>query len=307
MKPRASLLLLLAWLIAGCTVDSSTADTRADEDRVIGTVVDGRGARLSTSVPRVRVVSLMPSMTEIVVAFGGASQLAGRTRFDEDPAISDVPSVGGTVNPDVEAILEARPDLVITWADTDARALTERFESFGLPVYAARARSIDDFERHARALGALLGRSAAAEALVEQVGQQLEAVRVDAPEAERPSVLFVVWPRPLITTGAGTFVDELIRQVGGRSAFDDLNDPWPTVSFEAVLERAPDLVVVTSEHAEGLVPHWIEQDPTWRTLDAVRLGRVHLVDADIFNRPGPRMVDAAVELAEYVRGARAPE
>jgi len=307
VKPRASLLLLLAWLIAGCTVDSSTADTRADEDRVIGTVVDGRGARLSTSVPRVRVVSLMPSMTEIVVAFGGASQLAGRTRFDEDPAISDVPSVGGTVNPDVEAILEARPDLVITWADTDARALTERFESFGLPVYAARARSIDDFERHARALGALLGRSAAAEALVEQVGQQLEAVRVDAPEAERPSVLFVVWPRPLITTGAGTFVDELIRQVGGRSAFDDLNDPWPTVSFEAVLERAPDLVVVTSEHAEGLVPHWIEQDPTWRTLDAVRLGRVHLVDADIFNRPGPRMVDAAVELAEYVRGARAPE
>ncbi|MEX2465306.1 MAG: helical backbone metal receptor [Gemmatimonadota bacterium] len=303
-RPACFALLALAWVAGGCAMDSSAEDVSSQDPSVSGTVVDGRGVSLSAAVPRERVVSLVPSLTEIVVALGGASQLVGRTRFDEHPAISDVPSVGGTVNPDVEAILDTRPDLVITWADADARALSDRFESFGLPVYAARARAIEDFERHALALGTLLGRSDASKALVEHVRARLDEVRVEVPEEERPSVLFVVWPRPLITTGRGTFVDELIRTVGGRGAFDDLEDPWPTVSLEAVLDRSPDVVVIASEHAEGLVPDWIEQDPVWRTLDAVRLGRVHLVDADVFNRPGPRMVDAAFELAGYVRAAR---
>lgn len=299
--------LVLVSLAGGCTVDSSAAAGRAGAgsgsppDSV---VVDGRGRQLSTEPIRERVVSLVPSLTEIVVGLGGAPELVGRTRYDEDPRISDVPSMGGTVSPDVEAILDSRPDLVITWSDADARSLSERFESFGLSVYAARARSIADFERHTSAIGALLGRSEQADALVARVHERFEDVRVEAPEEARPKVLFVVWPQPLITTGKDTFVDELIRLVGARGAFDDLRDPWPTVSFEAVLERDPDLVIVASEHAEGLVPEWIEEDPRWRTLDAVRDGHVHLVDADVFNRPGPRMADAAEELAGYVRAVR---
>ncbi|MDZ7778474.1 MAG: cobalamin-binding protein [Gemmatimonadota bacterium] len=301
-------LLALVWLAVGCTVDSSAAagsrTAGAGDVPADSFVVDGRGKRLSTGTPRERVVSLVPSLTEIIVELGGASQLVGRTRFDEDPRIAEVPSVGGTVSPDVEAILDSRPDLVVTWSDADARSLSERFESFDLPVYAARARSIADFDRHAAALGALLGRSGQADDLVARVHERFDDLRVEVPEEARPKVLFVVWPQPLITTGRDTFVDELIRLVGGRGAFDDLADPWPTVSFEAVLERDPDLVIVSSEHAEGLVPDWIEEDPFWRTLDAVREGHVHLVDADVFNRPGPGMVDAAEELAGYVRAVR---
>lgn len=308
MTFRAAGLMLAAllWGAGGCVVDSSVESASPDSPAVETTVVDGRGVLLSAAVPRQRVVSLVPSLTETVVALGGAPQLVGRTRFDEHPAIAAVPSVGGTVNPDVEAILEKRPDLVISWADADARALSERFESFGIPVYAARARSLADFERHALALGALLGRAGAAVELVAHVRARLDDVRVEVSEETRPKVLFVVWPKPLITTGRGTFADELIRTVGARGLFDDLEDPWPTVSMEAVLERKPDVVIVASEHARGLVPHWIENDPVWRTLDAVRLGRVHLVDADVFNRPGPRMVDAAYELAGYVRAVEGP-
>jgi iron complex transport system substrate-binding protein len=114
-------------------------------------------------------------------------------------------------------------------------------------------------------------------------------------------VLFVIWPRPLVTTGSGTFVDELIRLVGARGAFDDLDEPWPTVSMEVVLERDPDLIVIASEDAGGPVPTWIGRHPLWGRLSAVRDGRVHLVDGDLFNRPGPRMDDAAAELAGYVR------
>lgn len=295
-------------VVAGCSLDASHAGAAAEGADAERFVMDGRGVRLSLATPRQRVVSLVPSLTEVVVALGGAEQLVGRTRFDEDPRIADVVSVGGTVDPDVEATLDLRPDLVITWSDADARFLTERFEGFGIPVYAARAGSIADFEGHALALGALLGREAEGEAVVNDVRRRLHALRMDVREGEdRPSVLFVVWPKPLITTGGGTFVDEMIRAVGARGTFDDVADPWPTVSFEQVLERRPDVVVIASEHAEGLVPDWIERDPLWNALEAVRLGHVHLVDADLFNRPGPRMADAAEELAAYVRAARLRE
>lgn len=304
-RARAALLCALTTLmVAGCSLDASHADAAAEGADAERFVVDGRGVRLSLATPRRRVVSLVPSLTEVVVALGGAEFLVGRTRFDEDPRIAGVTSVGGTVDPDVEAILDLRPDLVITWSDADARSLTERFEAFRIPVYAARARSIDDFERHVLALGALLGHEAEGEAVVTDVRGRLDALRTDVREDDRPSVLFVVWPKPLITTGGGTFVDELIRAVGARGAFDDVADPWPTVSFEQVLERRPDVVVIASEHAEGLVPDWIERDALWNTLEAVRLGHVHLVDADLFNRPGPRMADAAEELAGYVRAVR---
>jgi iron complex transport system substrate-binding protein len=106
-----------------------------------------------------------------------------------------------------------------------------------------------------------------------------------------------------MTSGRGTFVDELIDLAGGRGAFADLAAPWPTVAFESVLARDPDLILVASENEGevGPVPTWIERDDRWSALDAVREGRVHRVDADLFNRPGPSMVLAASELAGLLR------
>jgi iron complex transport system substrate-binding protein len=288
--------------VAACGTDPGVerAERAPDTDDV---VVDGRGHRLSTSTPRARVVSLVPSVTEIVVALGGAGRLVGRTRFDEDPRLVDVRSVGGAVDPNVEAILDVRPDLVVTWADVGADALTARLESLGLHVYAASVGSIADFHRHTAALGALLGRVEAADSLTRRVENGLAAARPRDPVTDPPVVLFVLWPQPLMTSGRGTFVDELIELAGGRGAFADLAAPWPTVSFESVLERDPDLILVASENEGevGPVPRWIERDARWRGLEAVREGRVHRVDADLFNRPGPGMVRAASELAGLLR------
>lgn len=307
-RGAAAMTFALAGTLAGSS--SCTAEGAADELRESGAgaegahvVVDGRGVSLSSAEVRTRVVSLVPSMTETLLAFGAAPALVGRTRFDGDPRIAHVPSVGGSVNPDLESIVGARPDLVVTWADEDARALAERLESLGLPVYAARSRSVADFERHALALGRLLHRQEAATEMVGDVRRRIEHLRVDVGEEERPRVLFVVWPRPLMTTGRHTFVAELIRAVGGRGAFEDVNDPWPTVSFEAVLERNPEVIVVAGERPSSEVPDWMASDARWQTIDALREDRVHVVDGDRFNRPGPGMADAAEELARYVRAA----
>jgi len=293
--------LLLAAAVFGCDADRALERAPLSSPEASGFVVDSRDRPLSTSAPRARVVSLVPALTDIVLALGAAHQIVGRTRFDTDVRLERVPSVGGTVDANVEAILDAAPDIVITWADVDVRGLTETLESFDVSVYAARSHSVADFARHTRALGALLGRGAEADSLIRKIDAGLEAVRDPVADSVRPTVLFVIWPRPLVTTGSGTFVDELIRLVGARGAFDDLDEPWPTVSIEAVLERDPDLIVIASEDAHGAVPSWIGRHPLWGGLSAVREGRVHLVDGDLFNRPGPRMDVAAGQLAGFVR------
>jgi iron complex transport system substrate-binding protein len=287
--------------VFGCDADRTIERGPASSPEAPGFVVDSRDRRLSTSAPRARVVSLVPALTDIILALGAAHQIVGRTRFDTDVRLEPVPSVGGTVDANVEAILDAAPDLVITWADVDVRSLTETLESFGVSVYAARSHAVADFERHTRALGALLGRGAEADSLIRKVDAGLDSVRHVVPDSVRPSVLFVIWSRPLVTTGSGTFVDELIRLVGARGVFDDLDEPWPTVSIEVVFERDPDLIVIASEDTHGAVPSWIGRHPLWGRLSAVREGRVHLVDGDLFNRPGPRMDVAAGQLAGFVR------
>jgi len=289
-----------AWDGRGGLLSSTLSAPPASPDSF---VLDDTGRRLSTAEPRIRVVSLVPALTDIVVELGGSASLAGRTRFDADARIAHVPSMGGALDPSLEAIVQARPDLVIVWADTDSRGVAERLESLGLPVYGAVVGSIDDVRRHTRALGSLLGRGDAAEKLMRRIEAGLHAARPPEPFADPPVVLVVLWPRPIMTSGRGTFIDELIRLVGARGAFDDLDVAWPTVSFEAVLQRDPDLILLAMDDPEEYRGSmgWIDDSSFWGTLRAVKAGRVHLVDADTFTRPGPAMVHAAAELARHVR------
>lgn len=255
-------------------------------------VVDDRGEFLDVTVPRRRIISLVPSVTETVVALGGADRLVARTRFDRDPRLGALPSVGGGVDPDLERIVSMGPDLVIFWVETDSRGLGESLRVLGIDTYGVRLGSIGDFRRHTRDLGRLVGLEGRADSLLAAVDQGLGSLRVAPPDARR-SLLFVAWPDPILTTGSGTFTDEIIRLVGGRGLFDDVSQPWPTVSLESVVARQPDLILVASgvrpeEEAAGLL-----MDRRWGGLRAVREGHVHGVDADLFTRPGPRMVEAA--------------
>lgn len=267
-------------------------------------VVDDLGNELALDAPPSRVVSLVPSLTETMVAMGASDQLVGRTRFDRDGRVQHLPSVGGSTDPDMEALLNLRPDLLVAWSDAGGTAIARRLEPLGIPSYLANPNSVEDFRRHARRLGRLLGRAPEADSLVWSIDGELDRLRVEASEEERPGVLFVLWPLPLTTSGRGTFVDELIRLVGARGVFDDLATPWPTVSLEAVVARNPDLVVLAGGPGGGGTPDWIREDPQWRLVDAVRGGRVHVVEADLFSRPGPGLVEAARALKRLVDTVR---
>jgi iron complex transport system substrate-binding protein len=258
---------------------------------------DGRGTRacgdagLEVRRPAARIVSLLPSVTEILLALGAGDRLVARTDYDTDSTLIRLPSVGGGLNPSLERLTVLRPDLVVGWAGDQS---LDRLAGHGVVVYRPQSQTLADVQCAMLRLGRALGLETAADSLTRAIDGELEGVRRAVQGRPRPSVFYVVWFDPPMTAGPGTYLDELIDIAGGRNAFADAPNPWPTVSLEAVLRRQPAIVIVPrgAERSARL-----RSTPGWRDLRAVRTGRVIEVDAGVFNRPGPRVGAAASTLA----------
>ncbi|NIP56918.1 MAG: ABC transporter substrate-binding protein [Gemmatimonadetes bacterium] len=255
--------------------------------------------------PPSRVVSLLPSLTELVLALGEGERLVARTRYDRDPRVRDLPSVGGGLRPNLETIGRLLPDLVLTWADEGDDRLVDRLEALHIPVYSADSQTLIDIRRHTKNLGRMLDVEKRADRLLDSIDQGLAQIRSRVDGVERPTVFYVVWLDPPTTAGPKTYLDSLISIAGGTNAFFDAPARWPQVSLEEVLRRDPDVVVLATRHdGSPAESTWIHERSGWRSLTAVRRDRVLVVDADLFNRPGPRVVEAARTLAKFLHPER---
>jgi iron complex transport system substrate-binding protein len=287
-------LLAFAVTAPGCGPIAS----RADSDIAL---TDGAGRAVQLDQPARRVVSIVPALTEWVIAMGAADHLVARTDYDAHPAVSALPSVGGGLDPSVEWIAARRPDLVVAWPDAPTRSLVSRLETLGVPVYTAPVQTIEEALVAAADLGRLLDTEAAAAAAIARVRAGLDEVARAVADRPRPSVLFLIGLDPLMAAGPGTFLDELLVRAGGRNALEDLRVLWPNLSLEEVVRRAPDVVVVGSAGTRDAAA-LLRTRPGWRDVPAVRAGRVHSVDPDRINRPGPTLDRAAAELARLIHG-----
>jgi iron complex transport system substrate-binding protein len=297
----------------GRTADSSTADTadpppRGGEAVAVAAirVVDDAGRPVVLAAPARRVISLIPAQTEVILRLAGPAVLVARTRWDTDPALAALPSVGNALTPSVEWLTARRPDLVIAWPDAQSRDVVSRLEDVGVPVYASRVESVADVRTMIRRLGVLLDRTAAADSLDAAITAELEYVRRLVAGRPQRSVLYLLNADPPMAAGPGTYVDELIRLAGGRNVFADLRQLWPQVALEEIIARQPDVIIRPSERALDDPVAGLAGRPGWRDLKAVRTGRVHAVDPDLYNRPGPRVGAAARGLALRIHAEDGP-
>lgn len=274
-------------LLLSCAGEEGTAPAPAAIE-----LTDDAGRIVRLAGPARRVVSLVPSVTETIVALGAAERLIARTDYDRGPALEHLPSLGGGLDPSPEALVALDPDLVVGWSSARDGRLRGLLETAGIPFYAAAIEDTADVFRTVDRVGRLLGRRPAAEQLAAAVRDSLGAVAADRAPGPGPTVLFAIPGMPPRTAGPGTFVAELIEIAGGRLAFPELGERWPEVSLEAVLARQPDVVLVPVEPG-GAPLAGLARQTGWRDLAAVREGRVVGVDADLFTRPGPRLPEAA--------------
>jgi len=289
--PVSPVLRAFAVLLAlGCRTSAPPAT---------GDLTDDAGTRVSLATTPRRIVSLIPATTELLFALGAGDRLVGRTNWCDYPAAAaQVPDLGNGIGPNVEAVVAARPDLVLLYKSAANRDAAHRMRSLGIATLELATDRMEDFDRIALLLGRALDIAATAESLVARTTRDLEAASRPAAQTQRPSIFILAWDRPTMTLGRGSFLSEIVERAGARNVFDDLPSSSAPISIEAVVARDPDFILVSSEGEPEVAGR-----PEWRAVRAVRERRFLRVHGSEFNRPSPRMPDAVRELAGALAAA----
>jgi len=288
-------LLLVGALVASaaCGRDEGVRTVRASASSGAATLRDDFGDTVPVTRPFTRVVSLNPTTTEALFAMGAGALVIGRSHWDQWPAAAQrLPDLGPGIRPNLEIVLGTRPDLVLLYASADNRPAAARLRAAGVATYATRVDAIEQFRRTTRDLGRLIGDTAAARAVIDSVDRALAAVRVRTGTLPHPKVLLPTWDSPLLVIGGGSHLSELVEIAGGRNVYADEAAPSPQVAFEDVVRRDPDVILAGPEGRERILA-----SPRWRTLRAVREGRVFAYDTMVVGRPSVTLGRAAENLA----------
>ncbi len=245
----------------------------------------------------------MQSATEWLVAMHQQQRLVARTDYDHEPAIATLPSIGGGLDPSPEVIASLKPDVVIGWHNSASVNLQHALVPFHIPVLSFETTDTADAFINLQRLGVLVGDTLTADSLAQALRDSLAAVQRSACGADTAApatVLLVLWTDPPMTAGRGTWMNTVLNAACLRNVFDDLVQPWPTVSLEAIAARQPDWIL-TSRGQPGQRLSELRAAPGWRDLKAVRAGRVLEIPGDLFARAGPTMAQAARAIVDARR------
>jgi len=260
------------------------------------TVVDDAGDSVAVHVPAHRIASLIPATTELLFAIGAGDRLVGRTEWcDYPPQARRVDNLGDGINPNLEAILARRPDLVILYNTAQHAAAARRLRDLGVPTLRLATDALSDVDRLARLFGRLTGHERQADSVGAVFDTALASASTPA-AGRRPKVLLLVWEQPPMTIGRGSFLNDLVERAGGENLFADVPATSGNVSIEAVAVRDPDLILTTSAG-----PTAFARRPEWQVVRAVREQRFLHVTGSEFNRPSPRSPSAIRQLAARLR------
>ena len=277
---------------------------------------DGNVTGRRVIAPPERIVSLAPSMTEILFSLGLDSRIVGVTSFCDQPEeAKKKQKIGGMSNPSLEAVVSLRPDIVVMTTDGNPREFEERLRLLKIPTYVWSARTIDELPAGIRTLGYSLGVGERADELAQTIekaladrqasGVRREGKRIAqkkglsstlprAPHDSRKRVLFIVWPEPLIVAGPGTAIDDAFTLLGVRNIASPTKATYPKYSLEEVIYQAPDVIFVGRGHvnmkdiSRGLLKKL-------SMVPAVRNGAVCYVSDSLY-RLGPRVIRGIEEL-----------
>ncbi|WP_338574827.1 cobalamin-binding protein [Pseudomonas canadensis] len=237
-----------------------------------------------------RVVSLAPSLTEIVAELGAADVLVGVLDGGDRPAaLAQVPSVGRYGQLDMERLLSLKPDLILLWPGSVGPAQRAQLQRLNIPVYVAEPHSLEQLTTQVQAIAEQLGRAEAGRQLAAQLRQRLVELRQRYQRAEPLRVFYQVWNQPMYTVGGGQIISDALSVCGTRNVFDDLRLPAPQVSIESVLQRDPEMILVGDQ----------AQQDAWKVWPAMA-ERVRVVPDKGLERPSGQMLEAVARLCEVI-------
>lgn len=248
-----------------------------------------------------RLVSLCPSLTELVFDLGAGDSLVGRTKFCVHPAdrVGAVEKVGGTKNPKIDRIIELAPDLVLMNDEENRKQDAEALTAAGLRVHSAMPRTAAETAAMVRSIGIALGRSREAEPIAADIERRADRVKREA--ARHPTVRYacLIWPEPLMTLNDDTFIAGLLSLAGGMNVFGARHDRYPTVTAAELHDADPLLVLLPNEPFPFQAKHADEIS----SLSRLPRERFRLVDGELLSWHGSR-TPRGIDYAESVLRGR---
>ncbi|GEM87065.1 ABC transporter substrate-binding protein [Meiothermus granaticius] len=263
------------------------------------TLTDDLGRSVTLKAAPKRLVVMLPSLTETICAMGACGRIVGVDTYSNFPeAVNKLPKVGGLYDPNLEAILALKPDLVLI---SVYGKLQEPLEKAGVPTFALKIESYDDIARTTRLLGQILNLRSEAERLIAKIQAQVYAVEAKAAATkDRPTVYYEIDPTPY-TAGPDSFIGVLIAKARGVNIIPKELGAFPQISPELVVQKNPDVIVLTHP---GLAD--LKKRPGWSGIKAVKTGRIcdfsSQADDDLLSRPGPRVAQGLQLLVTCFHG-----
>jgi iron complex transport system substrate-binding protein len=287
----------LVWLVfillsAGC---QSANPTQRKTGRVF---TDELNRPVTLAHTPQRIISLAPNVTELLFALGLGDRVIGVTTYcDFPPEAKTKEKVGDTLQPNLERLIALKPDLVVITTASQVERLAQQLDQLGIPLYVTNPRTVRDVAISLRHLGEATGATTQAETLAASLEQRIAAVERRVATQPKPRVLFVLQLAPLITAGRNTFLNDLITRAGGVSISGEESADYPQFSREAVIARAPEIIIAPAFHGEGAISESALAQ-AFPTTPAVRNHRLVRINPDLTSRPGPRLVEGLEQLAQ---------
>lgn len=265
-------------------------------------VVDDTGYTVTLNQPAQRIISLAPSMTELLFAAGAGDKLVGVSEYSDYPIeAASLPIIGRYDLLNTEAILALQPDLIVAWKSGNPKAAVERLRALGLTVYIAEPTTVLSIAAHVEKFAQLAGSEAIGGPRARDFRARLELLKNSYSDKAPISVFYQVWNAPLISVGGNELINDIIQLCGGKNIFADLALA-PKVSVEAVIQRNPQVIIASGMDVSR--PEWLDDWLVWPQVAAVQQHNLYFIPPDLVQRHSLRVIQGATQMCNYIDLAR---
>jgi len=306
MKLRLTLLLTLVGMLMACGEDQSRRKLVEQAPRIAQTYVDQTDREIALPKRPDRVISLAPSITEIVFAIGAQPKLVARTTACDYPAeVAKVPAVEVYPNLDLEQLKAQQPELLLATDEIFSPDDLQMMERLGLPIYLQHFDSLADVYEGIRDLGQLLEVGARANEIADSLQALEQRIRDSTDHQVKYRTMILISNDPLMVAGGGGYLNRLIEAAGGVNAFAQVEQAYFNTTVEQILKMQPEVLIIPSRRPNVYAELLNQYPPLYNTPADVNK-QVHIIDPDLIYRPGPRLLQGLLEMTNMLHAKLTP-
>ena len=264
-------------------------------------LVDDLNNKITLNSQPKRIITLAPSLTEMIYELGMGNKLVGNTTYCDYPdEAKKITKVGDLLNVDAEKVLMLKPDLVFVTIEGNTQESYKKLKDLGIKVFVSNPRNYDGIKKTFKDLANIFSVTKKADSIITGWDNRINKLTAFNSSDTNKYIMFIIELKPLIVAGNKTFLNEYIRLAGYKNIVYDSKVNYPILNREEVLKRNPSFIIFSYEDKE-IAKKILKLYPEWKKIDAIKNNGVITINPNVYFRPGVRFVDAAEELIKNLR------